>query len=126
MEDSAISALDSLIGSGTMWTVLALSLIWLIYVVKVLLATKDGVIQDRKTINTETERTKEILRMEKNEDKLKQFDFIHKVTDSLQKIADMIEKNENEEKRYREKVSVELDNIKTNFISLPCKLWKKW
>ena len=118
MENITSTALDQILLWWPVWAVLVLSLIALIYVTKTLLSSKDKMIEDK-------DKTIEILRSQNVEDKEKMFEFIYKVSSSLEKVIESSERIEKVQEKYREKVVTEIEWFKNQFISLPCRIWKK-
>jgi len=61
------------------------------------------------------------LRTQNTTDKEKMFEFIYKVSSSLEKILESIQVVENNQEKYRNKMSNDIELLKDKFISLPCK-----
>ena len=117
-ETAGISALEELLLWWPVGAVLVLSLIALIWMTKNLLSSKDKMIEDKNA-------TISILRTQSTTDKEKMFEFIYKVSSSLEKVLESMKSMENNQEKYRNKTSNDIELLKDKFISLPCKTWKK-
>jgi len=118
MENIADTALQDILWWWPIGSVLVLSLIALIWLTKTLLSSKDKMIDDKNI-------TIWILRTQNTKDKDKMFEFIYKVSSSLEKIIESMQNMENNQDKYRDKMNNEMESLKEKFISLPCKTWEK-
>ena len=111
MENLTNNVLEQLLGSGPLGPVLVLSMIALIWMTKNLLSSKDKEISSR-------DKTIEILRGKAEEKDTKIFEFIMKLSVTMEKWTDLFDKHDQGAQRYRERMTQEVENFKRTLDSM--------
>ena len=92
--------------------VLIVCLMGLIWMTKNLLSSKDKEVASKDKQILEYRKTIDILRSKSDEKDNKLFDFIMKISISMEKWTDLFDKHDQGAQRYREKMIIEVENFK--------------